>query len=237
MFCVLLAGCRAEPEARDDGDEPGPLAGSEAGNPPIADHEVCADESGCKLSARRFVAALAEPLELEPLQGSCVQDVSSSYCECKPAGYAASARDPLVFAWPALVSANDAADLERGCLLWTRLAAVLPALRSDPQSCLFSPPEPSACEADACGELCRQVHEAREADAALRYDAQLRFARCGHSENACAIVFELEGRCYAKHGALGVESQGPFDCSLSDTQILDRAYPGWDRPASEDDAS
>lgn len=227
-FVAWLVGCGpgAQPSEPLSGRD---LAGTETGNPPAADQETCDDQRLCALSARLFSEALAGPLTLQ-LRGACVEDLGDSYCACQPETDA-NVEAPSAFVWPAAATTRDATTA-RGddCLAWSRLATVLPELRTDPTQCLFYLPgsfDASSCDLAACRSLCAQVQAARSRDDARQYDVTLRSARCKSSDGPCEAVFELEEQCYAKSGARVAESKGPFDCSQSDEAILDQAYPGW----------
>jgi hypothetical protein len=226
LLVAWLLGCGHEAELGEQTAGEGTRAGGEAGNPPVADDDGCVDPDSCSLNAQRFVASLTEPLALQPLYGRCVQDVELSYCECTPERDQA-AFDPTRFAWPQVFSANPQAEAEAGCLVWTRLASVAPARRAEPEQCLFGWPDAGSCEAEACAELCRALDQARAPEAAVGYRAELRSTSCVPNQTACLMVFSLEGECYARHGVRGLASQGPFDCDLTDSEILDRAFPGW----------
>jgi hypothetical protein len=225
---LWLLACSAEQSDKHAGDRPpGSIqtAGSESGNPPDADHEVCLDESACKAAAEELANELSSPLSLPALESECVEDIGrGALCYCNPE------RHGFSFSGQGFILAPGDGD-DADCVAWERIATFDPSLRSDPARCLYRVERAAACTASGCAEACKELDAVRRVDAEKSYPISLRFARCGDPDNGCVSVYELGGRCYARHG-YGISSDGPFDCSLSNEQILDRAFPGWDEPVS-----
>lgn len=100
--------------------------------------------------------------------------------------------------------------------------------------CLVPASEAPVCDPDdgcSCAAQCERALAASASDAERTIDAEARFARC--VDDMCQGVLRVEDRCYV---GFGVEpDQQTYDCALSDSAILDRAFPASDRPGEPAD--
>jgi hypothetical protein len=90
--------------------------------------------------------------------------------------------------------------------------------------CLLRADDFAGCDpaqADSCERACADAEALRAADAARRFEAEVRVARC--EQYRCQAVLRVGDQCFAGRPTRTDENR--FDCGLSDQEILRRGYP------------
>lgn len=94
-----------------------------------------------------------------------------------------------------------------GCLVYSRS-----------RSCLYASTDFAGCDPKqpdtSCRDVCDDLTMFSSEDASRTFDAKVRSNRC--LDHECAFVVEIDGSCYANR------SKQPYDCGLSDDEILRR---------------
>ena len=106
-----------------------------------------------------------------------------------------------------------------GCLAWGR----------GHQQCVYSTADEVTCDptdARSCDTACARLQQGYAEDAARTYETELRLAECRESPAVrgaylCATIARINGACYTRDSS-GFLTQGPYDCSLSNDEILAR---------------
>lgn len=173
----------------------------------------CTTSAQCLESLEAAVAELGRPREAAPrvvVAASCEREdpdagcsggrPRSCTCAFKTAGGEA---EPLGLG----LATNG-----NGCdYLGRSYECLIPA--SDFAGC--TPGDDCSC-VPACEDALRKIED----DNARVFDAEARHAEC--VEGYCRVVRRVEDRCFVGFGDVGDE---PYDCALSDDEILGRAFP------------
>jgi hypothetical protein len=92
-------------------------------------------------------------------------------------------------------------------------------VRSRGRECLYTGDEFPGCDPnvddnDVCAAVCAELTTRVAHDSERTFDASVRSSRCLGGSGRCAIVVEIDGRCYLS------ASTEQHDCSLSDEAII-----------------